>query len=209
MVQTWQVPSGSDVLGVAVKTKIPASLEALRTHHSGATEPPSLVAYMTWADTSTGWLKVRNGANSGWLKVARLTADLAQQVTAEGWAGTLSATKTEWIGTMPRAGTVKRLVLVSAAGSTSSSGNEVRFALKNYPNATPGSPVDLFSGAVGTFTALGGVGGGVEFTANKALVYVPNQNANVAELDLLELVATYVGSPTATLTRFRAHIDIE
>lgn len=209
MVQTWQIPVGSDILGVAVKTQIPACLEALRTHHSGATEPASKVAYMTWADTSTGWLKIRNAANSGWLKVARLAYDAVQHVSSEGWAGTLSASKTDWLGVVPRAGTVKRLVLCSAAASTSSSGNEVRVQVKNYPNSAPGSPVDLFSGNVGTFTVLSGVGGGVEFVATKALVFTPNQNATVADLDLLELVVTYVGSPTATLTKFRAHLEIE
>jgi hypothetical protein len=210
MAQTWVMPpAGTDFVHTVLKTTVPDALEALRTCHSGASEPASKVAHMLWADTATGWLKIRNAANTAWLKVAPLAYDQVQQLGSEGWAGTLSASKTAFIGQASRPGTVKRLVLFSSAGSTSSSGNEVRVQVAKYPFATPASPVNLISANVGTFTALGGVGGGVEHVADKALVYTPNQNLTFAELDLFKLVVTYVGAPTATLTDFRAHLEVE
>jgi hypothetical protein len=210
MAQSFLMPPiGTDFAHTILKTTVPDAFEALRTCHSGASSPASTVAHMLWADTSSNWLKIRNAGNSAWLKVAPLGYDAVQQLSSEGWAATLSASKTDWIGQASRPGTVKRLVLFSAAGSTSSSGNEVRVQLVKYPFSAPGSPVNLFSANVGTFTALGGVGGGVEFVANKAIAFTPNQNATLAELDLLELVVTYVGAPTATLTRFRAHVEVE
>lgn len=47
-------------------------LQALQSASSGATEPADKVAYMFWADTTTGTLKQRNAANDGWIIRATL-----------------------------------------------------------------------------------------------------------------------------------------
>lgn len=72
MSQTWSLPlSGSQALS-ASRTPINDGFEALRTLHSGASEPSSTVAYMLWADTTTNLLKQRNAADDGWITVAVL-----------------------------------------------------------------------------------------------------------------------------------------
>jgi hypothetical protein len=47
---------------------------ALFSQNSSATSPPETVAYMTWADTTTGLLKIRNAANSAWVTVGTLAS---------------------------------------------------------------------------------------------------------------------------------------
>lgn len=49
------------------------NLLALASLSSGTGEPPNPVAYMFWADSGTGSLKLRNAANSDWLTVGNLT----------------------------------------------------------------------------------------------------------------------------------------
>lgn len=193
----------------ALSTTIPNALLALRSCFSGSSAPASTTPYMLWADTTTGWLKIRNAGDSAWLKLAPLATDLSLPLPVEGWAtATQSATKTDMLCAAPRVGTVTRLWLSNGSATTSSSGVEWQFALKKYPFASPGSPVQLFSGTVGTFTSLGGVGGGAEFVANKRYSLTPNQNAIVADGDLLELTLTKVGA-IGNLTTLRVGVDLE
>jgi hypothetical protein len=203
MAQNWQLPLvGTDLLSTALKTKVSQAAESLRTSHSGATQPSSMVPYMLWADTSTGYLKLRNSANTDWVTIAHMASPTP--FPAQGTiVASLSATATIKLGVAPRSGTCSKLILVTDTASTSSSGNEWRFALQKRTNALPGTPVALFSANVGTFTALSGVGGGAETIAHAAYVLVPNQNAAITELDELELVATKVGTGT-TLVNFLA-----
>lgn len=42
--------------------------EAMATNNSGASEPATTYAYMWWPDTTSGWLKQRNAANSAWIR---------------------------------------------------------------------------------------------------------------------------------------------
>jgi hypothetical protein len=210
MSQAYQLPTENDHPVVAVRDLVGGSIEAVRTAFSGATEPSMRVPYQLWADTTSGFLKIRNAANTAWVKVAPLATAITVQLAVENWfvaslAATRSATK---LALCPRAGTIKRLVLLCETASTSSSGNEWQPVLAKRPNSAPATPVNLFSGAVGTFTALGGVGGGAEFVAHQALVFTPNQNATVADLDVLELTMTKVGSAT-TLANFRAFVEME
>jgi len=65
----------------------------------------------------------------------------------------------------------------------------------------------LIGSAFGTETALGGVGGGSDFVADKLLVFTPNQNASVADTDVIELTLTKVGCAT-TLPDFRAFVAL-
>ena len=209
MAQDFSLPVGTARLNVAIKTKIADSLEALRTLHSGTTEPSLMVANMLWIDTAAIpiVLKLRNAANAAWVSLWSLTDEPYTQLEATGHAGTLSATKTDFVGTVPRSCTVSRIVLLSSNASSSSAGNEWQLQLTKYPTASPGSGVTLISAACGTETALGGVGGGSEFVADQGLVFTPNQNATCADRDCLELTLTKVGSAT-TLNNIRAFIEI-
>lgn len=198
MSQNWQIPAyGTTFANAFLKGPLPEALESLRTNFSGATEPASMVAYMLWADTTSGFLKMRNAANTGWIKIAPLAADVVLAVPASQFnVASLSATTTAKLGAAPKAGTVKKLVILCDTASTSSSSNEWQMMLRKRTNAVPGTPVNLFSGTVGNFTALSGVGGGAEFVAYKVLELTANQNATVAAGDVLELVMTKVGTVT-------------
>jgi len=209
MAQTFAMPTTNDVEAVGVTEMLPTALETLRTKFSGATEPTGTVAFQWWADTTSGMLKIRNAANSGWVEVLPLAQSRIVQLTDAEWSvASLSATRTAKIGIGSGVGTVLSLVVMCETASTSTSGNEWQPMLKKYPNSAPGSPVNLFSATVGTFTVLGGVGGGAEFVAHKAMRFTANQNATFADLDVFELVMTKAGSAT-TLTNFRAFVEVK
>ena len=65
------IPNGS---GSAVRADLNDAMLALFSQNSSATSPPETVAYMTWADTTTGLLKIRNAANSAWITVGTLAS---------------------------------------------------------------------------------------------------------------------------------------
>lgn len=209
MSQTFQLPGANDDANQSLTVLTPACLESLRSCFSGAVAPssPAVVAGQLWADTSTGYLKVRNAANSAWTPIARLSTSTLVQLAIDGQAS-VSATLTQKFNGYCLPGTVKRLIVLCETASTSSSGNEWQFQLKKYPNSAPASPVNLISATVGTFTALGGVGGGAETVAHKCYVLTPNQNLSVVDLDVLELVLTKAGTAT-TLVNLRAFVEIE
>lgn len=211
MTQAYSMPPlGTDFVNAVLKGPIPDAFEALRTCFAGATEPSAKTPYQFWADTTSGFLKIRNAANSAWVKVAQLASDTTLQLpTLFDTIASLSATSgPHKVGAAPHAGTIKALHILCETASTSSSGNEWQFTLNKRTNATPGSTVALFSGTVGTFTALGGVGGGAETVAHQVYVLTPNQNATVAAKDVLELTLTKVGTGT-TLANVRAWIEME
>lgn len=58
--------------GAAFRADANAALAALVTLSSGASEPSNRFAYMLWADTSAGLLKIRNAANNAWITVGSL-----------------------------------------------------------------------------------------------------------------------------------------
>jgi len=65
--------------GSAVRSDINNQYAALWSNHSGSTEPSSgKVAFQTWADTNSGYLKIRNAANNAWIQLFKLDGtDLA------------------------------------------------------------------------------------------------------------------------------------
>jgi hypothetical protein len=77
----------ADAAGATFRADNNSALAALFSNSSGATEPTTTVAYQWWADTTSGWLKQRNAANSGWLKRLPLgtgaEADLASASTCD------------------------------------------------------------------------------------------------------------------------------
>ena len=69
--------------GANVRSDINNNLAACFTNNSGASAPSTTYAYMWWADTSNGLLKLRNGGNTDWITVGSLTtANLALAPTA-------------------------------------------------------------------------------------------------------------------------------
>jgi hypothetical protein len=202
MSQTWDSAVGSDQVVNAVKVKHEAKLESLRTLFSGATEPASKVAYMLWADTALGLLKQRNAANSAWVVLGPLLADWTEHVCLVGELSSLSASRSLYLPPQRVASVVRRIIIVSATASSSSSGNEWQFELEDMT-----SPGDLFSAAVGTFTALSGVGGGAEFAANGVFALTPDQNQALDPDHVVELRFVKVGTVT-TLSRISVFAEM-
>lgn len=60
--------------GTAVRTDLNAALAAVLTNNSGASSPTTTQAYMLWADTNAGQLKIRNAANNNWIVIGTLAS---------------------------------------------------------------------------------------------------------------------------------------
>lgn len=58
--------------GANFRADVNSSLQALASMQSGGSAPGTTYSYMLWADTTTGLVKRRNAANSGWVPQAPL-----------------------------------------------------------------------------------------------------------------------------------------
>jgi hypothetical protein len=58
--------------GAAFRSDLNNGLSAIVSQNSGSAAPSTTYAYMWWADTTTGLLKIRNAANSAWVTVGTL-----------------------------------------------------------------------------------------------------------------------------------------
>jgi len=61
--------------GAAVRSDLNNGLAAIVSQNSGATAPATTYAYMTWADTTAGVYKMRNGANNAWITLYQLDGE--------------------------------------------------------------------------------------------------------------------------------------
>ena len=59
----------------AVRADLNNALSAIASQNSGAAEPSTTFAYMRWADTTAGAMKMRNGANSAWITLYQLDGE--------------------------------------------------------------------------------------------------------------------------------------
>jgi len=62
----------SNGTGSAVRSDLNGALAALVSQNSSASAPATTYAYMLWADTTAGIMKMRNGANSAWISLWEL-----------------------------------------------------------------------------------------------------------------------------------------
>jgi hypothetical protein len=58
--------------GAAVRSDLNDALAAIVSQNSSASAPATMYAYMLWADTTAGIMKMRNGANSAWISLWEL-----------------------------------------------------------------------------------------------------------------------------------------
>ena len=193
--QTFAIPISLANSGDQSLLALSDAIQSLQSSFSGAAAPPSPVAGQLWWDTANKALFLRNAANSAWVRILAANEDNS----AFEWGddiGTLNATTKLWVPPKKSAIYVQDLVIVSDTASASSSGNEWQMKVTNKTLS-----LELFSGTVGTFTALGGVGGGAEIAANTPYVLTCNQNNTaIAANSALEVTLTKVGAAT-TLTR--------
>lgn len=198
--QTFALPRSVDNSLTQNIQALEDAIRSLQSDFSGATAPTSPVAGQTWWDTATKAKFRRNAANTAWVREQPANEDCS----AFEWGmdlGTLNATRVLWVPPKKAIVAVLDLVIVSDTASSSSSGNEWQFKVTNK-TATQ----ELFSGTVGTFTALGGVGGGAEIAINTAYLLTCNQNNTaIAANSALEITLTKVGTATS-LTRAGAFL---
>lgn len=170
--------------GAAVRSDLNGALGAIVTQNSGSTEPATTYAYMTWADTTAGVMKMRNGANSAWITLYQLDGEWTSIAFENGTAAAPSiyfkdsGTDTgfyspgaDQVG-ITTAGVVR--VTVGSSGDTTFSGN-VLLSGTGYldlPSGTtgerPGSPNNgmiRYNSTLSTFEgykagAWGAIGGG-------------------------------------------------
>jgi len=76
--------------GAAVRSDINGALAAIVSNNSNASAPATTYAYMLWADTTAGQMKMRNGANSAWVTLWELDGTLLATDISLG-LGTVSA----------------------------------------------------------------------------------------------------------------------
>ncbi len=62
--------------GANVRQDINNALAAIVSNNSSSSQPTTRYAYMWWADTTTGILKIRNSANDGWVELLQLDGTL-------------------------------------------------------------------------------------------------------------------------------------
>ena len=73
--------------GAAVRSDLNNALAAIVSQNSGATAPSPTYAFQWWADTTTGLLKLRNAANSGWITLFQLDGEWSTIALENGTAG--------------------------------------------------------------------------------------------------------------------------
>ena len=62
--------------GASFRSDLNDALQAILTNNSSASAPSTTAAYMFWADTNTGILKIRNSANDAWVELLQLDGTL-------------------------------------------------------------------------------------------------------------------------------------
>ena len=91
----------SNGTGAAVRADINSALSAIVSLNSSASEPGTMYAYQLWADTGSNpsLLKIRNGANSGWITLRQLDGDFSIVAVEDGLQATPSLTFTNDLNT--------------------------------------------------------------------------------------------------------------
>jgi len=200
MTQTYDLPVlGTDIVSAALKTKISDGFAALRSSFSGTSAPSATAAEQEWADTTTSLLKRRNAGDTNWDIVGLLRGDNSRCVTTIKLVD-LTATDDQLIIAPRRGALIEAITILSESTTAHTSGNEYTFKLTNVTDT-----LELFSATVGTFTTLGGVGGGV-ITLDVAYRLTPDQNASIGTDDVLKFIWTKVGTP-ANVTGLLLQID--
>lgn len=201
MSQAYDYPL-SGVSIAQANTSTNNTFQAVVSNHLGTTAPTTTFAGMLWVDITSNWVKVRNAANNGWQELYPLAKRAGIALSSHDW-GNISASATNYVFVAPSDATIVRVgILHSGATSSSTDANDIEFMLTNATAAN-----NLFSGVVTTFNSLSGVGGGNELVADTVEWLTANQNQNVTAGAALELVISYNGAMSDTLTRLRTVVE--
>lgn len=141
--------------GAAFRSDLNNALSAIVSQNSGATAPATTYAYQLWADTTTGLLKIRNAANSGWITVGELAsanlgllASTAIGSTVQAYNANTAVTNTAQAFTAAQRGTPVALTSSSASIAVNAAlGNN--FTHTFTENTTLANPTNLVAGQSG------------------------------------------------------------
>lgn len=139
--------------GAAVRSDLNNALAAVVSNNSDTTEPTTTYAYMWWADTTNGLLKIRDAANSAWVTVGTLaSANLGlAPLASPSFTGTAT-----FAGNINMSGTG---AIDVAAGTTGQRPGSPSNGMFRY-NSTDGAFEGYASGAWGAIGGSGGATGG-------------------------------------------------
>ena len=128
--------------GAAVRSDLNAGFAAIVSQNSGATAPSTTYAYQSWADTSAGVMKMRNGANNAWITLYQLDGEWTSIAFENGTAAAPSIYFKD-------SGTDTGIYSPGADQVAISTGGTVRLTTTTT-GITSALPVDVPLGAVGT-----------------------------------------------------------
>lgn len=72
MTQATDLGSVANQQGSFYRARLNLNIQALVTHHYGATEPPVLYANMIWFSSGDGYIKIRSPTNSSWQNIGTI-----------------------------------------------------------------------------------------------------------------------------------------
>jgi len=139
--------------GAAVRSDLNNALAAIVSNNSDTTEPTTTYAYMWWADTTNGLLKIRDAANTAWVTVGTLAS-------ANFGLATLSSPS--FTGTVTSAGNINMTgtgAIDVAAGTTAQRPGTPSNGMIRY-NTTENQFEGYADGAWGEIGGAGGATGG-------------------------------------------------
>jgi hypothetical protein len=145
--------------GATVRADLNALAEAIASLNAGTTAPSVTFAFMWWADTTTGLLKIRNSANTDWITVGTL-ASVGLGLASLG-ANTFTGAQNFADNTAQRAKLLDYGETVNAIGSIGGGSQEISLELGNVVTATVDTSETTFtfadppaSGTAGSFTLI-------------------------------------------------------
>lgn len=173
------------------------ALSAIVSQNSKATAPTTTFAYMLWADTTSGFMKQRNAANSAWVTLWKISDGVS---STQVKVGSFTRDLTLGAGTQAITGMgFQPKLLIFDAGVGASAANEMSVGFDD--GTTPGSLSQR--SPTGTNT----------WGANAKAVSFVTAGATTAEFTVTTLGSdgftvtwTVGGSPTGTMTIYYAGI---
>ena len=139
--------------GAAVRSDLNDALAAIVSNNSDTTEPATTYAYMWWADTTNGLLKIRDAANTAWVTVGTL---------ASANFGLATLASPSFTGTVTSAGNINMTgtgAIDVAAGTTAQRPGTPSNGMIRY-NTTDNQFEGYADGAWGEIGGGGGATGG-------------------------------------------------
>lgn len=199
--------------GAAVRSDLNAGFAAIVSQNSGATAPSTTYAYQSWADTSAGVMKMRNGANNAWITLYQLDGEWSTIALENGTAAAPSiyfkdsGTDTGIYSpgadqlAIATGGTMRFHIASSGQslwGTTSTTGNA--FA----STATFGLAIDPANGVI-TNCADGGAAGYFNRTGSDGSLFVFNRNGT----EKGNIAVTTIATTYNSISDYRLKENIE